>query len=369
MIYVHIGMFKSGSTTVQAFMAAAAELLSARNVLYPEVGRGKALAHHRLARELNDLNAPNSQALWREAREFFKVNEDSTIVLSSEGFESVEPEKLREALGNTRTRIVCYIRESTKRLPSAYTQNTKYGFNLANFDQYFDGSQVRTSPKWCYSKLLLPWAVAFGPENVRVRSLEPSVLNGSDLIQDFLSILGLQQNEILQLSQAAERFNVSPGWKTVETLRAVHRHLDKKWSVPERRQNRIVWKHLKSTLDQAQVIARDLGWSEQGLYLTRLQNELLVDIHNEETLKMEKLGIDVVMAAIARDPSLEREFLPDVSHVPPAEVASFLLQLMPDETHRLLQLADAEGARSLRAAARNRRQLKSQLRQIQPTSN
>lgn len=348
MIYVHIGMFKSGSTTVQSFMAEAAELLSARNVLYPEVGRGKGVAHHALAKALDDFSAPNAQAAWREAREFFKVHADSTIVLSSEAFESVNPEKLREALGNTRTKIICYIRENTKRLPSAYTQNTKYGLNLANFDQYFDGIQVTTSPKWGYSKLLLPWAVAFGPESVRVRSLDPSVLHDSDLIQDFLSTIGLREFDSLQLSEAAGRLNVSPGWKTIETLRAVHRHLDKRWSVLQRRQNRVVWRYLRSTFDQAEMIARDLGWVEQGLYLTRFQNELLVDMHNEEILKLEKLGIDVVMAAITRDPSLEREFLPDVSHVPPDEVGSFLLQLMPAQMQRLLQLASAGRARSLR---------------------
>ena len=68
-----------------------------------------------------------------------------------------------------------------------YSQNTKYGFNLADFDTFFDRMEPDKRNRWLPSALARRWAAAFGAENVRIRALDPDVLTGGSLESDFLS--------------------------------------------------------------------------------------------------------------------------------------------------------------------------------------
>ena len=120
MIVIHIGLRKSGSTTLQNFLSANEEALRRIGVEYPRLGRSGRLtqtAHRNLQCELRGRAAIFDPALGTidDVARYWRDAQAHTLILSCEGFEECatrEAERLKSlARGDEEFRIVLIVRD------------------------------------------------------------------------------------------------------------------------------------------------------------------------------------------------------------------------------------------------------------------
>lgn len=331
MLYLHIGFHKAGSSTLQAFLKANGARLADGGILYAEVGREEHHdAHHRLAAALRPARADSEQTakLWGEVRELALAGAGD-VVISSEGLDSVDAAPLGRLLEDVPVKVVAYLRELPGRMVSIYNQATKNGNSTLDFDRFFARELRR--PRTPSAPRLKAYAELFGRENVRVRSLEEAVLDGGELIADFLAALGVGAEAVSRLrlqSVAAE--NRSAGWRTVEVLRALN--ADNDWLDPAEAEVEAdnPASVLGALMRAAQAAEARLGWTERGFYLSAEQIERGVAAHNADVAEVEALGLDARLTRVAAGDYRPREFLPDVSLLSAEETSAFYREMVRD---------------------------------------
>ncbi|MGH6952383.1 MAG: TylF/MycF/NovP-related O-methyltransferase [Vitreimonas sp.] len=185
-IYVHVGNHKTGSTALQRAFGANRSRLAARGIVYP----GTADDHHAVALMLQDphnASPANVEQAARVRAEIAQTPHD--VVLSSEGFISVEPVALRAWCGDEAVTIIIYLREQAEAIASQYQQQVKADLAAMSFEAFAWAIVVD------HEKLLAPWVEVFGQASVRVRPY------AGDVVTDFLDIVEVD-SEGLDLSQA-----------------------------------------------------------------------------------------------------------------------------------------------------------------------
>jgi len=189
-VFLHIGLNKTGTSSLQDFFSMnAAALLSREGLIYPRAGRDTT-AHHPLsmwakATAAGDLKAAPAlgDTLLSEIRGASKV------VISSEDFHThgaKSVEYLARLLAGHDVRVVLYLREHVAYLASWYQQNVQATHLSCAFDSfcYFTRKPLH--------KIAESWAQAFGRDKVTVRLYDRAALDGGDIVQDFAGIVGLQ---------------------------------------------------------------------------------------------------------------------------------------------------------------------------------
>lgn len=228
MIILHIGCHKTGTTSIQRFLAANAMGLPALG--FQLIQHANTGAYHPLARVLMERGGswdefrrsrPCTQLL-RRLDKSAKLN----CIVSSEDLESLLDDKvalLQRLLGDRDVRVVVYLRRQEEIIQAAYLQQTKTGFNLRPFREWFQHHFGRHQPganglRFDYYQLLKRWADVFGKERICRRIYDRSSLLRGDAVDDFLSIIGFPEQAGATLPRPPDD-NVSPGPITVELLR------------------------------------------------------------------------------------------------------------------------------------------------------
>jgi hypothetical protein len=314
MLFIHIGMHKAGSSSIQAFLSENAERLAERGVLYPQAGRSGP-AHHDLSQPLR------SGEVVPEWTDIAKTAADRTVILSSEAFCGCDPALVRQAAGEVEVRILCWQRNAAEGVVSRYAQNTKRGNNLDPFEVFF--SRVGDREHLLIAPLLGRWAEVFGAQAIRVRSLDAEVLAGGDLIVDLLEALG--QSDSPELVRPGPQ-NISPGWRALETIRTLNRRIVAAGE-PDDRALRFMRKAMPRSIARAEL---KLGLYERGAYLDREQAGVVVERYNADIAALEGSGMDARLKPLTLDQVA-------VSTEPLTEAA-----ITPDEALSLMQAAMVE---------------------------
>ena len=234
-IILHIGTEKTGTTTLQAYLARNQEALAEMGHLYPLSARDFGPMHAPLVHiacdddNLNELRnwrrLMDKESLHRERVQLEKnlldevaaANPDTLIFsaehLSSKLSEDRELERLKVFLGQMSNdfQIVLYVRDQRKLLASSYSEAVKNGrtsgFKLvlpSDGQSITDAWRARRDathnvfhmhdplPFWVdYLALAHRWARVFGKENVTVRPFVRATFRDGDLIGDFFDVTGL----------------------------------------------------------------------------------------------------------------------------------------------------------------------------------
>jgi hypothetical protein len=327
MLYIHIGFHKAGSTTIQTFLRDNTEALARAGVAYPDIGREPdAIAHHGLAKGLKRRREqpPELESLWREVARLAQAQ--PSVVVSSEGLEPADPAPLGDWLDGVPVKVIAYVRDLPSRLVSIYAQSTKRGQGALDFDAFVTREltldRTYTAPK------LKAWAGVFGAQNVRIRSLDPECLGGGEMIYDFLEAIGLgaDARERLGLVGGGSQ-NVSPGWKTLEVLRALNAGadwLDDETATPAEDPRSPAGSLLRAAMEAE----AKLGWTERGLYLDQAQIDRAVRTDRDDIADVEALGVDARLKPASPGAIPPRDFLPDISRVPPDELTHFYREMV-----------------------------------------
>lgn len=185
-IILHIGVHKTGSTALQAALAAARPELKRQGILYP----GSDEAHHAAAwavtgftmgfgNEATSVRPRNWSTLARQAR-----RHKGRVVISSEFFGRMRPAAVRKVvdeLGADRVHVVFAVRRLGDLLPSSWQQYLKTGFSVTYRDWLKDvlttGAPTTTKGFWYradFAALVRRWSKVVPPERITAVILDPA---------------------------------------------------------------------------------------------------------------------------------------------------------------------------------------------------
>lgn len=192
-IYLHIGIPKTGTTSIQYCLSSRRDQLRSIGILYPESFCSGG-AHF----ELSNLfgfgpNPTLSRSQLDELSDEIEESSCNKVVFSSENFVlNGDLENLYRFFKAYQCRIVVYLRRHDTWWPSAYQESVKqvknppWGMSFESFVAFQKGQSYRY---WEYGGLLDRWAKYFGSENIIVRPYERTQI-GDDVVADFFSALG-----------------------------------------------------------------------------------------------------------------------------------------------------------------------------------
>ena len=181
---VHIGVNKTGTSSLQRAFHTAHHALRARKIIYPRIGL-ELSAHHGISRTLKGF-APEKGGLAADWKQ--KLAEEcegmDVCVLSSEDFATMhDPAPLSEICPPGQTRIVIYAREHVAHTVSWYQQAVHSRNITASLPEFVELHLVS------YSAIYDRWAAIYGKDNVIVRHYDRAALVAGDIVADFCQFL------------------------------------------------------------------------------------------------------------------------------------------------------------------------------------
>lgn len=236
-IFLHIGMPKTGTSSIQSFLREKRQDLRERGIVVPKsLGRmnhtGLALYSlpdrsnetirkaHGLAKlpSVLDFRKTLRAQLAQEAKDW---NDNETIVLTSEHMSLLrtvdELERLKQLLaliGERPVRVVIYLRRQDLAYLSSYSQRVKNGNSL----HWSDMAEVHDPAVWDYASLLDVWRSVH--ENIIVRVFERGQMVAADAVRDFLSVVGCADFPVADVPRTNESLDA----RTMEFLRRLNKY-------------------------------------------------------------------------------------------------------------------------------------------------
>jgi hypothetical protein len=233
---LHIGVEKTGSTSIQITLSRNRPKLAAMGILYPQAfGEKNHVKAYAFASEdeVDELKSPfglDGPAEVDRFREMLKnqlaqeiaAKRPRQIIISNEHCSSrllkkSEIERLAALLHQhcASVKVVAYVRRQGDALRSAYSTYIKTG----GTEPFLPPDQEEIVRKYDYEAILGRWAEVFGAENVEVRVFSRDTLASGDVVADFLTRIDLDPD---QFTLVRER-NKSLGRAGTEFLRRFNR--------------------------------------------------------------------------------------------------------------------------------------------------
>lgn len=201
-LYLHIGTSKTGTSSIQNFMAGNLRILwRSCSCLYPNM-KGRHFLNGNFINHMSLFNSCDEKTILlkiRQAVSFSKKNGKKKIVLSAESlFESGEGLELAKkilSIPDVSLKVIVYLRRQDTWLESAWKQ---WGYKISDNRDIYDYIQKRDC-NW-YTRLKI-WENAVGKERLIVRCYEKEQLP-EGLIADFLSLIGIDYHSHAWIEQA-----------------------------------------------------------------------------------------------------------------------------------------------------------------------
>lgn len=221
-IHIHMGLGKTGTSTLQAYLTRHRDLLSAQGMHYLDAGGGaNGVGNQDLARALIEDRPPYvpptanpESALESARRELASVNSDS-ILVSSENFALASPQTVHDffaSAGAFRFRILFFVRSQDELLESEFNQLTKvrvFHRSLRDFGrELFMGD---------FHSFARRWEAVFGRENMACAVYDAG---GDSLLKDFLGLLPLDESAMPPLPKEG---NPSMGFASLVLKQMINR--------------------------------------------------------------------------------------------------------------------------------------------------
>ena len=335
MIVIHIGLRKSGSSSLQSFLSANEDALRRMGVEYPRLGRSGRLtqtAHRNLQCELRGRRAvfDPARGTLEDVVNYWRQADAHTLILSCEGFEECTTEQASRlkalARGDEEIRIVLIIRDLVSLMPSSYSQKIKSGVHHYDFDTFF--ARRIKEPRVDYFQTAERWASAFGWDALRIRVLESQYLLNGDLVDDFLTLADVDPDgPSVRAMERPGLVNVTPGWRVLEALRALYggwHGLDGDHRLANADDHDL---DLRQDVGLCAIEIGDrMGWNaDRGDYLTQAQALTCLDTYSAAVAAINRVARDPVPAPHSLD---ARGFEPrrqrlDASLIKPKKLRAF----------------------------------------------
>lgn len=288
-LFLHVGLPKTGSSSIQYFLASNAKKLFKKGLHYPnlfgeventlkvKIGSGNGHAISRV------LTGAKKGTKGQTAKTVFAVlskalirAEGRDLLISSEGLYKISSKKHIERIHEIAKshgysiKVIIYLRRQDQALTSIYNQKVKrhrQTSSLVNWVSEFYKKEERLK----FYSLLERLSSQYGKENIIPRVFERQQLKNNDLIYDFCSVLGIEMSK--DFVRSIGKKNPSLSEKSVELMRQLN-YLNPTKTFTNR------------YMDVEQVLQDNLGVLNQKDKLPyELANEV-VQFFNEENKKV-----------------------------------------------------------------------------------
>jgi hypothetical protein len=211
-IYLHIGTFKTGTTSIQKYLKDHKDELEEEGYFYPFPIKPGRLAHHDLPlsiiKDFTSFRAPGwpefdetMEECWGNIFRQIESSRCDKVIISSECFcdlvnESVKEEEgtfskiIRDMFLSYNVKVVCYIRDVSKYAVSRYGETLKISSLDISLNRevgnFFKNDSIHINPK-----LYLDFfGEIFGKDSIIVREYSREKLHNEDAVSDFLRLIG-----------------------------------------------------------------------------------------------------------------------------------------------------------------------------------
>lgn len=237
---LHIGVEKTGTTSIQEFLRLNRSTLKDLSILYPQSpgsSNHTALALYAAADDkCDDLRIGSGIARHDDLPRFRdqfaadfsrELNEASceTVILSGEHCSSRltsrdEVERLHELLSGRfdAVRVIVYLRRQDEFLLSSYSTAVKSGI----VQKLWLPKVERELQRYDFAKILGRWSDVFGRDAMEVRLFNRSTMVDGNVVADFIHATGLPPDLPYEMPNEENR---SLDSATLEVLRLMNKHL------------------------------------------------------------------------------------------------------------------------------------------------
>lgn len=236
-IFLHIGLPKTATTTIQNGLMQNSELLKEAGYLYPRSGR-KSNAHHNLAFQVQDhyhYLFDKSVGTFEDLLEEIRENNFVNVILSSEAFINTTPGQIKRVYDYLskfkEVQIIVYIRRPDAWINSHWSQQVKIGATTETPKEYIN-HMLRNRK---YEKIF-DWAKYFGINNMIIKVFEKDQLVDDHVFLDFLKNCGIKEYKKIQIPDST---NIAPSIKELEIIRYFYSYMDKNINIPTKTRYKI----------------------------------------------------------------------------------------------------------------------------------
>ncbi|WP_263808717.1 hypothetical protein [Salinibacter sp.] len=222
-VYLHIGTHKTGSTSIQKFLAAADEALKEQGILYPKTGRPREnwspYGHHKLRWAVAGEWKQKDKRIWEELRQEVCQHPGDRAIVSAEGFETCTTQEIRRLVNQLSPfsiRVILYLRPPAQFLRAAYAQRVKMEKYHASFSQCVDDMISRCD----YLGLVSRWEQFEEIESIHIRLFD-KVKNEPGLEASFADATGIGFSRVR--SFVGPPANTSPPNSVIQTVRWINK--------------------------------------------------------------------------------------------------------------------------------------------------
>lgn len=228
-VYLHIGLPKTGTTSLQALLWRHRDGLVARGLLYPGEDDG---LHHRAAMDVHaqrygQWHEPGVAGSWSHLVETIEAW-PGDAVFSSELLAAASPEEARRVTSafDAEIHVVCTARDFARQVPSVWQENvkTRHTTGFAELLEAVRAPELDHTGRvfWDYQDLprvLRTWGESLPPERVHVVTVPRGRGSTRLLWERFACVLGLDPAAV---TVELGRHNHSLGHVETELLRRVN---------------------------------------------------------------------------------------------------------------------------------------------------
>lgn len=263
-IVLHIGTPKTGTTAIQNALVRHEDALPDRGIVFLKSGRHRA-AHNDLSNAIARHGSDHrfSASLSEEIKHSQTTHPTATLLLSSEMFALLPPDRFKEALPQIapmQKRVVIYLRRQDTYAEAFYKQRLKNGRISKPFSAFLDSDECRRITN--YPDLLHSWKRSFPEADIVPRIYDREQFPNSNITCDFAQVLGLEETA---LQHSDGDTNTSPGTEAIMMMQALAPH----FSSAERRRifKSVKSMNIKGFLGKAHLFSPE----ERHQYLSRFE--------------------------------------------------------------------------------------------------
>lgn len=235
--FVHIGLTKTGTTTIQNSLHLRRQALAMQGVLYPESlsfgsqHLGLSMLCYDMERGfsprvINGLNKKNDLLAYRdraisELQKEVEIANPEVVIFSDEGLSGLTNERevkrlkfILEAINVEKVIIICYLRRQDSHFTSDISQKIRSGIYL---EKLFPALNSESNFYYFYDKLLDLYSSVFGTSSIVPRIFEDCVTKNGTLT-DFSKLV-----EVVSEGKGGEIDNVAMSHKAIYICNEINR--------------------------------------------------------------------------------------------------------------------------------------------------
>lgn len=194
-LFIHIGHFKSGTSSIQNFLWDNRGALNSAGFKYIETGitrdRSLGVRHYRLWRYIESENC-----LWPGVIDEMKNSEKNNFIISHEGLiklTTAKVEYLKNLLSEFDVTIICYLRRQDLFIQSLYAEYIQNH----GVDSCFETFLNQYGELCAYKILMTRWMKAFSKDKMIVKNFDKIIVESPCLEKNFCQSINLSLQEAI----------------------------------------------------------------------------------------------------------------------------------------------------------------------------